>query len=80
MTLLFVRGFFFILSGIVGYQIGAITNAAVTGALYGLAGAALLILMLIIARSVYAVKTIGRYPGKYLWGWSRSSAMDVKNF
>ncbi len=52
MTLLFVRGFFFILSGIVGYQIGAIVNTAIAGTLYGLAGAALLILIELTLRQV----------------------------
>ena len=43
MTLLFIRGFFLIISGVVGYQIGVISNATVTGVVISLAGAALLI-------------------------------------
>ena len=43
MTLLFIRAFFLIISGIVGYQIGAISNATVTGIVVGFIGAALLI-------------------------------------
>ncbi len=43
MTLLFVRTFFFIISGIVGYQIGAINDASAIGASIGVVSAAVLI-------------------------------------
>ena len=43
MTLLFIRGFFLIISGVVGYQIGAINNAPIIGVASGLLGASVLI-------------------------------------
>ena len=43
MTLLFIRIFFLIISGIVGYQVGVINHGALAGIVTGLAGAALLI-------------------------------------
>jgi len=52
MTLLFVRAFFFIISGIVGYQIGAINHAPEAGAACGIIGAALLIAMELTMRQV----------------------------
>jgi len=52
MTLLFVRAFFFIISGIVGYQIGAINHAPELGAACGIIGAALLIAMELTMRQV----------------------------
>ncbi|MDO8675801.1 MAG: TRAM domain-containing protein [Candidatus Omnitrophota bacterium] len=52
MTLLFVRAFFFIISGIVGYQIGAINYAPQAGAAFGIIGAAVLIAMELTMRQV----------------------------
>ncbi len=52
MTLLFVRIFFFIISGIVGYQIGAINHVPEAGAACGIIGAALLIAMELTMRQV----------------------------
>ncbi len=43
MTLLFVRFFFLVISGVVGYQIGVITGAPVTGILASMLGALVLI-------------------------------------
>ncbi|HLD87929.1 MAG TPA: TRAM domain-containing protein [Candidatus Omnitrophota bacterium] len=52
MTLLFVRVFFFIISGVVGYQIGAINHAPQAGAAFGIIGAAVLIAMELTMRQV----------------------------
>ena len=52
MTLLFVRAFFFIISGVVGYQIGAINHAPQAGAAFGIIGAAVLIAMELTMRQV----------------------------
>ena len=40
MTLLFIRLFFLIISGVVGYQVGAINGAPVFGVISGFTGAA----------------------------------------
>lgn len=52
MTLLFVRAFFFIISGIVGYQIGAINHVPQAGVACGIIGAALLIAIELTMRQV----------------------------
>ncbi len=52
MTLLFVRVFFLIISGVVGYQIGAINEHAPVGVFLGIGGAALLILIELTLRQV----------------------------
>lgn len=52
MTLLFVRAFFFIISAIVGYQIGAINHVPETGVACGIIGAALLIAIELTMRQV----------------------------
>jgi uncharacterized protein YacL len=52
MTLLFIRLFFFIISGIVGYQIGVINNNIVWGISVGVLGAAVLITMEVTLRQV----------------------------
>jgi len=51
-TLLFVRIFFLVISGIVGYQVGAINNEPSMGLGIGLLGASLLIGMELTLRSV----------------------------
>ena len=52
MTLLFVRVFFLIISGVVGYQIGAINHTAEVGTASGVIGAAVLIAMEMTMRQV----------------------------
>ena len=52
MTLLFIRLFFLLISGIVGYQIGVIGNTPMFGLLCGLAGAAFLITVEVTLRQV----------------------------
>ena len=52
MTLLFIRVFFFIISGIVGYQIGVINENPIVGIAAGLIGAAILIGIELTLRSV----------------------------
>jgi len=52
MTLLFVRVFFLIISGIVGYQVGVINNSPVPGVAAGLASGALLIAIEMTLRQV----------------------------
>jgi uncharacterized protein YacL len=52
MTLLFIRIFFLIISGVVGYQIGVINNNPMVGVAAGVLGAALLITMELTLRSV----------------------------
>ncbi len=52
MTLLFIRTFFFIIAGIVGYQIGSITGASMLGTAWGMLGALLLIFIELKSRQV----------------------------
>jgi uncharacterized protein YacL len=52
MTLLFIRIFFLIISGVVGYQIGVINQNPTVGVAAGVLGAALLITMELTLRSV----------------------------
>ena len=52
MTLLFIRIFFLIISGIVGYQIGAINDNPPVGVAAGLIGASILIAMEFTLRQV----------------------------
>jgi len=52
MTLLFIRIFFLIISGIMGYQVGSINNAPTAGLVGGVAGATLLICIELTLRQV----------------------------
>ncbi len=52
MTLFFIRAFFFVISGIVGYQIGSINAMPVLGALWGCVGGLVLILIELTSRQV----------------------------
>lgn len=52
MTLLFIRVFFFIIAGIVGYQIGAINNNPLNGLCLGFLGALILIFIELKSRQV----------------------------
>lgn len=52
MTLLFIRAFFLVISGIVGYQIGSINNEPMTGVFVGLGAAAILISIELTLRQV----------------------------
>lgn len=52
MTLLFIRTFFFIIAGIVGYQVGLITNDPWRGLIFGFGGALILIFIELKSRQV----------------------------
>ena len=52
MTLFFIRAFFFIITGIVGYQVGSIYNEPTLGALWGLLASLMLIFVELKSRQV----------------------------